>query len=231
MPKISKNDRSKSRNRLKIFRHVRAIMQEDEAALINVVVLRKRMFENACNEEEPPPTISKVLRSWAIQSYIKQRALSALLKILVCFGLKTLPRDSRTLLKTPRFVEIEKRAHGDFWYNGMSNCLENIFAKLTTDMKIELNFNVDGIPLFKSSPITFWPILANIHGMPDIKPMIVAIWSGIGKLDNINDLLEPLVADINRSVLNGIVINDRRIDISVRSFLSDSPLANRQRDP
>lgn len=228
MPKISKCNEQKSRNklRLKTFRQVKSIMKQDEENLFNVIDLRKKILgakPNMSENETESPSLPKKLRSWAIEYHIKQRALSALLKILFSFGMTMLPRDSRALLKTPRFVEIEKRANGDYWYNGLSKCLKTIFAKLGTNLHIELNFNIDGLPLFKSSPITFWPILANVHGFPNIKPMVIAIWSGIGKPDSVNDFLEPFVKDINETIKNGISINGYRLEISVRSFICDSP--------
>lgn len=227
MTKILKNNGKLSQTRLKMFRAVQSIMKQDESELLNVIGLRKKIIrtEQHINTEETTksPSLSKALRSWAIEYRVKQRAVSALLKILISFGLTSLPSDSRALLKTPRFVEVEARAGGQYWHNGLLKCLKSIFSKLSSNISIQLNFNIDGLPLFKSSPIRFWPILSNIHDMPEIKPMIIGIWSGVGKPNNLTEFLQPLVTDINETVRNGIKINGYQIEVCVRCFICDSP--------
>lgn len=63
----------------------------------------------------------------------------------------------------------------------------------------------------------------NLKGMPDVKPMVIAIWSGVGKPNNLTEFLQPFVNDLNHIFQNGIIINDYRIDIIIRCFLCDSP--------
>lgn len=77
---------------------------------------------------------------------------------------------------------------------------------------------MDGLPLYKSSPIGFWPILAKIHGMPDIKPMVVGVWSGVGKPNNLTDFLQPFVHEMNKIAANSISINGNQINVLIRSF-------------
>lgn len=174
MNKISKSRKHEAaRIRLRIHRGVRSILKQDELSAMNVTRLKKKMDEtvepiigiNTQDEKDiPPRSLSSQLRSWALDFNLQKRAISALLKILISAGFIYLPKDSRTLLKTPRFIDIETRAGGQYWHNGIANCLSKIFAKLNSDIKIEMNFNIDGLPIFKSSPIAFWPILGNIHG-------------------------------------------------------------------
>lgn len=164
MFKISKTIQQQTRQRVRMLRTIDSIMKRDSHSLLNPIKLKKELFKSN-DEKKQSIAIDCSLRSWAIEYHIQNRALSALLKILISFGLKNLPRDSRTLLKTPRTVKIEKRAGGQFWYNGITNCIKQVFGKVTTNTTLELNFNVDGLPLFKSSPLSFWPILANIQGL------------------------------------------------------------------
>lgn len=99
------------------------------------------------------------LRSWALKCYIKRSAITMLLKVLKSSGLKNLPTDSRTLLKTPRKVDIEQKAGGFFWYYGVENSLLYLFSKLSQNIELKININLDGLPSFNKSPVTFWPIL------------------------------------------------------------------------
>lgn len=59
--------------------------------------------------------------------------------------------------------------------------------------------------------------------MPDIKPMVICIWSGVGKPNNLNEFLQPFVNELNAIIGCGIVVNNNRIEVVVRCFLCDSP--------
>lgn len=74
-----------------------------------------------------------------------------------------MPTDYRTLQRTPKSVEIFSAGGGQYWYNGIENNLKLIFSKLDKNISIQMSFNVDGLPIFKSSQRSFWPILGNIH--------------------------------------------------------------------
>lgn len=78
-------------------------------------------------------------------------------------GFVNLPNDYRTLLNTPRSVEITSVGGGRLWYNGIEKNLRIVFSNLKEDKSIALTFNVDGLPLFKNSKRCFWPILATVH--------------------------------------------------------------------
>lgn len=154
--------------RLRIFRGIRSIMNKDEESFVNSTSLKNKLTEYAEIEkpdEKPKPNFTSQLRSWALNFNIQRNAVTALLKILIMAGFIYLPKDSRAFFKTPRFIDIKPLAGGQYWHYGIENCLKNIFSRLNTNIKIKLNFNMDGLPLFKSSPIGFWPILGNIHGV------------------------------------------------------------------
>lgn len=115
------------------------------------------------DDEEYVISGQKQLQIWAIKNNITQNALCELLKILISFGLNWLPSDARTLLKTPKKVQIVDLANGKVWYSGLENNFREIFSKLSENMQLILNFNVDGLPLYNSSKDEFWPILGNFH--------------------------------------------------------------------
>lgn len=117
------------------------------------------------NEQREEASFSMKLKIWAINHNITRSALSDLLKNLISIGLTWLPSDARTILNTPRNIEVTNEAGGKFWYRGIKYNLCRIFSKLTTDMNLTLNFNLDGIPLYRSSKQEFWPILGKIHGI------------------------------------------------------------------
>lgn len=163
------------------------------------------------------------LRDWANSYHISKRAINDLLSILHSNGMRNLPKNFRTLQKTPLTIELVNIAGGKLWYKGVGNCLKTIFPNLSQNITISLNFNIDGLPLFNSSKTCFWPILASIHEMPHVKPMVVSIWSGEGKPTSSNDYLKPFVEEMTVLLADGIIIDGHQITILFRCFICDSP--------
>lgn len=106
---------------------------------------------------------SKIIK-WVLDHRIAKFLVANLLKILNFAGLTFLPKDSRTLLHTPVAVPIKNLTNGQLWYNGIEQSMKNIFAGLDRDVSITLDFNFDGLPIFKSSNKQLWPILSSICG-------------------------------------------------------------------
>ena len=79
------------------------------------------------------------------------------------------PKDSRTLLKTPRNVEIISRDEWSYHYVGMQKSI-NLLAANSFPV-IQLIINVDELPLFKSTNSQLWPILGSIFGCSIVFPI------------------------------------------------------------
>lgn len=60
-------------------------------------------------------------------------------------------------------------------------------------------------------------------GFPEIKPMAIGIWGGKGKPSDVDKYLRFFVKDVDAVTKTGIIINDYRLDVKIRSFLCDSP--------
>lgn len=120
------------------------------------------------SSENKKHSLSDELRYWAVNHRITARAINDLLKILILYGLTFLPRDRRALLKTPRKVTITEMQNGKYWYNGIVTCLSSTFRNLNQNINIELNLNMDGLPINNSTKANFWPILASIHSAYNI---------------------------------------------------------------
>lgn len=104
------------------------------------------------------------LKSWAIENRISMIAVDKLLLILRSNGHSNLPKSYRTLLNTPRRIELQSIGEAKYWYRGLADCLNSAFSHLDRHMSIKLKFNVDGLPIFNNSPIQFWPILFSVEG-------------------------------------------------------------------
>lgn len=59
--------------------------------------------------------------------------------------------------------------------------------------------------------------------MPNIQPMIVAIWCGFQKPSSLNEFLGPFVTELNEILLNGISINGYKVTVSFHCCVCDTP--------
>lgn len=90
-------------------------------------------------------------------------------------------------------------------------------------LDLSININIDGIPLYKSSKLQFWPILMNISEMPEIAPMVIAIFYGKSKPSSLDDFLKQMVDELIDVLKHGIIINGCQINLKLRCFICDSP--------
>lgn len=181
--KVTKRNTEKTRKRVQLHRGVNAIMAEQSEQisrqLDNIRRLRNSIQAIDCERSDEPVRLSaqeqindssmidiqiNQLRSWVLEFHISHRAVNQLQKLLISFGLNWLPKDSRTLMQTPKLVNISDMGNGKFWYDGLSNNLKRISSNLKEYSNISLNINIDGLPLFDSSRIQMWPILISING-------------------------------------------------------------------
>lgn len=175
-----------NKNRVRMHRQrnrIKRALRERES-LLNVEQTPNPQNENTRveNENNAESKLKTDLRDWASKHRISKHAIDDLLAILNSkrsFAIECLPKNHRTLQKTQTNIEIKENvAGGCYWHNGLEKCLMQIFSNLDRDIKISLNFNIDGLPLYKSSTIEFYPILAAIHGMYayyDVFPIASAI--------------------------------------------------------
>lgn len=176
MAKIKLFDEKSVKNRNRVRKHrynkyLKKVHNDKINERIEKLNFRKTNFDvdNPLEQREKSDSddsneFKNKLRIWALNHRITRAALNELLMILISVGFSFLPKDSRTLMATPVTVPIEIMTNGRMWYNGIQKCLESVLSKVHREMKITLDFNVDGFPISKSSSKQFWPILASIQG-------------------------------------------------------------------
>uniref|UniRef100_A0A1Y1LMP9 Transposase domain-containing protein n=1 Tax=Photinus pyralis TaxID=7054 RepID=A0A1Y1LMP9_PHOPY len=178
------------------------------------------------------------LRDWSLQYNINHLQLTQLVKGLTrIFPNLNVPTDSRTILKTKRTCDIKQFISsydglpaGDFVYFGLENTLskyllnEKIKGEILKKRKFELIFNIDGIPVAKSSNKQFWPILCRIYLKNFIvRPFPVAIYYGSTKPVSLSLYLKDLVTELNHLIVNGLRHSNMVINVSVLFFTCDAP--------
>ncbi|XP_047122826.1 uncharacterized protein LOC124806182 [Hydra vulgaris] len=171
------------------------------------------------------PDLTTLLADWAVQFSITLTALSSLLCILRLFH-PSLPKDARTILKTKRNFIIELRAGGDYFYFGLINSLtitlNHFYDKIANFSTLYVQLNVDGLPLFKSSNISFWPILCLLQGFNIKKPVLVGLFCGVAKPNNLIDYFGDLVIELNK-LGKGFLFREKEISIKTCSIICDAP--------
>lgn len=97
------------------------------------------------------------LRDWAIRNHISHVALTELMTRIKP-KYPELPTDARSLLKTPRKINVQSIPPGYYYHFGLRNCIEELVSRYSENLQsIQVNVNVDGLPLFKSSSNQVYP--------------------------------------------------------------------------
>lgn len=148
--------------------------------------------------------------------------MNDLLKIFRSQGFADLPSDCRTILQTPPTLNLTEMGSGHYWYYGVSTNLKLVFHDLKREKSVSLIFNVDGISPYNSSPSEFWPILFQIDNMPNLKPMVAAVYYGRGK-PPLEPYLTPFVNEINNLLKYGLTVNGHNISFTIKCFICDTP--------
>ena len=90
-------------------------------------------------------------------------------------------------------------------------------------LNLSLTFNCDGVPVFKSSSFSIWPILCIVNELPPAVRgdyvLMAGLWYGSGK-PNINVFLEPFIEDCTRLTIDGFDWTSTETGVSVHCTAS-----------
>ena len=174
------------------------------------------------------------LRDWAVNSNIPLIHVSGLLKILHG-SVKGLPKDARTLLSTCQDFDVKEIAGGQYCHFGIAKYLNSQLSKNkhligideNGERSILLQIFVDGLPISKSTPTQFWPILGRIHqlsGRGASEPFIIGLFLGESKPSHANEFLHDFVEEMKDIEVNGVLYDgNKQIKVSISNFVCDTP--------
>jgi hypothetical protein len=176
-------------------------------------------FDNLLTESEK---CANILQKLAIKHSPTQSFMSDLLVSLKKEFFPELPKDARTLMKTPTKCNITAMGDGKFFYTGIKFHLDRIFASHNyCDIDaIKLSFNVDGIPLYKSKNVSFTPILCSVKEFAH-PPFVVALHCGSSK-PPLEQYLDDFISEL-KLLLDHYDFDGKTIKISICSFICDAP--------
>ncbi|KAB0791928.1 hypothetical protein PPYR_12999 [Photinus pyralis] len=172
----------------------------------------------------PVTSLSDRLRYWATSNGVTRTHVTSLLHILSDYH-PELPLDARTLLRTHRQMTSRKLITGEYCHFGILNFFKTFFLKhldlLSRHAKLSLSFNVDGIPLYHSSNLQLWPILAQIKNFKS-HPFVVGVFCGTSKPSPLNNFLEDFINEYN-SLSDGFTLYGIKCELIIHSFICDAP--------
>lgn len=85
---------------------------------------------------------------------------------------------------------------------------------------INLSINIDGVPLFKSSKVQFWPILAKFH---NFEPFVVALFCGDKKPYPLEEYLDDFLMECKHLTDNGIIHEEKSYTVNIQALICDAP--------
>lgn len=177
------------------------------------------------NDDDEQLDIRKELQKWGITHQVPQNAVSDLLKILKthqCFSY--LPSDSRTLFRTPKSTPVREVLPGNYCHMGIEEGIKSILNSQAHDLVpdlVKVHFNIDGIPIHKSTNTAFWPILGSIRSFEGV--FVVGIYEGTSKPADVNCYLEEFVSEAINLFEKGIYFNNKKINFIIEAFVCDAP--------
>lgn len=140
-----------------------------------------------------------------------------------------LPSDPRTLLKnqTDQVVKCLKRG-GEYCYLGFATGLRKLlhtFCLALHDVTniFELQFNIDGLPLFKSSCTKLWPTLCLVKNLKITDPLVVSLYCTTEKPSSASEYVQDFIYEMNELPGNSLLFDDKRFGIKIHSFVCDAP--------
>ncbi|CAG7723340.1 unnamed protein product [Allacma fusca] len=174
-------------------------------------------------------SFKEFLSSWVLRHKIPMVAVSEILKHLRLYpGFENLPNDCRTVMKTPRSTDIQIIAPGQYCSFGLKPQLLQLLQSSSLEERnvlrkgIQLQFKIDGIPLFKSSSQQFWPILGYVKAFT-YPVFVIGLYSGKAKPENIRQYLEPFVMELKDLMESGLLFQDFQFKILINCFTCDAP--------
>ena len=189
---------------------------------------KKSLLENKKCE-----TVRDVVKDWALNSGTPHVHVDTLLEGLRKFH-PELPKSSKCLLETyflPKSniknLNADKNINDDgkFLYIGLEKQLVKVVnPDLHKDKKVKVMINIDGLKLFNSGNIEFWPILGKVFHEGDVYlPFEIAIWCGPGKPKNLDIYVEDFINECNKLTMLGFTVDGIHFEFELMCFICDRP--------
>jgi len=179
--------------------------------------------DNISDISDDNESIVSDLRQWALKNNVSHVAMDDLLLILRR-RYPELPKDSRTVMRTCSNVQVQAVSGGHYHHFGLVNGLKTVIDKFEVcDDVINLQLNIDGLPLFKSSSGQFWPILGLVTNCKIKQPFIIGLYYGNTKPASAAEYLQQFVHEYSNIQRQGLNHNNNQYTIKLSAVVCDMP--------
>lgn len=160
---------------------------DDSMFLSKIAVLRLRL--------------SQIFLKYAVSKTMVADILSCLRE----FGID-LPKTKAGLIQKKKdSAKSRVMTPGNFMYYGIAPQLARFnFKSLSSPEILECDFNIDGLPLYKSSKKCVWPIMGSVVGQRNIPPFVVAIYEGPSHSNSSDEFFKDFAAELDDLQRNGV---------------------------
>jgi len=171
------------------------------------------------------PDLKLTIATWAITHNITHTALNDLLKRLSKFPeFKELPKDSRTLLKTPLKTNVREVGGGIYHHFDIEEEIKDIINyNKNISAVLSLYVGIDGFPVTTNPPSQLWFILGYFENLPTKKPNIFIIGAYHEKTKPVdcNTFLFDFVQEMKVLVIGGFIFDNIKIHVEIQALICD----------
>lgn len=189
-------------------------------------ILSDRNLSSSESETDESDDLALRLATWVTKFGVSHSAVNELLHILSPFHV-CLPKDARTLLKTVKVYDIDNLAGGSYYHFGILDNVRTLIESVESIQEISLQINIDGLPLFKSSNMQFWPILGRLVKPCLTSPFIIGLYLGKQKPSSVSEYTQKLIQELDHLIHNGITLSkddtDYHIPFNLACIICDTP--------
>ena len=155
-----------------------------------------------------------------------------LLDLLSKNNVQHLPKDPRTVMKTPRHVQVRflcGDSHQQYFHFGLQAGLEYLFKCWPQNVKpgsvLQLQLNIDGTPVCKSTSMSLWPILGLLRsdGYQSVVFCIGVYYGRHPKQESLTDYLQEFVDEYQAHESSGYLVHGKTLYLKLSSIICDAP--------
>ncbi len=186
----------------------------------NLDVNASSLGENDTNwKAEMEESLNNKVAKLAIKHRLKHTAINDVLGLLRELG-HDVHKDARTVLGTTKDTSDDNFEHFGL-IEGLARKIRNGVAPGIH--RLELQINIDGIPLYRSSTTNFWPILGRLSNGYDCRPFVISVYCGPSKPPDLKSFLGPFIEEMKKLENRSLKVDGRSFHVYLKSVVCDAP--------
>ncbi|CAH8584022.1 unnamed protein product, partial [Dicrocoelium dendriticum] len=165
------------------------------------------------------------LRQWVRST---RPSISSVNKLLAALrrSMPWIPKDYRTLMRTPRNAQTISIGAGAYGHIGLLRGLRSIYqdGDIQPPERVVVQLHIDAFTPFNSSKMQIWPIQCRSIYPVKSKPFVVGVYGGPEKPDVI-EFLTPLIRDLQVLLSTGFTLAacSRPTSVELGAVICDAP--------